>query len=115
MLKVIKERVEVIKKFLTILAVAIVWDVVKLRQDFAGVLLILSGKVDRPQASKFPVRSAFSLFFMPSPPPHDRLISFPVAPELLYRGHGAVPICVNKHVKPSVRKGFKPLPVFGIK
>ena len=26
---------------------------------------------------------------MPSPPPHDRLISFPVAPELLYKGHGS--------------------------
>ncbi|MEG5175060.1 hypothetical protein [Microcoleus sp. B3-D7] len=33
----------------------------------------ISGKVDRPQASKFPVRSPFSLFLMLSPPPHDRL------------------------------------------
>ncbi|MEG4858096.1 hypothetical protein QUB75_10220 [Microcoleus sp. K1-B6] len=32
-----------------------------------------SGKVDRPQASKFRVRSPFSLFLMPSPPPDDRL------------------------------------------
>ncbi|MEG5222826.1 MULTISPECIES: hypothetical protein [unclassified Microcoleus] len=32
-----------------------------------------SGKADRPQARKFRVRSPFSLFFMLSPPPRDRL------------------------------------------